>query len=96
MHSFGDYAVGWQHLGMSLPFFLMQPFAIALEILFTGGDKRSIPSPAKRFIGYLWTLAWFTYSAAWYIDSFAQAGFGREDILPFSVIRFLAAHAFAS
>ncbi|KAE9395795.1 hypothetical protein BT96DRAFT_825753 [Gymnopus androsaceus JB14] len=97
MHSFGDYTLGWQHIGMSLPFFIMQPSAIVFEILFTYATNehrytRSIPLSVKRFIGYTWTLAWFTYSAAWYIDPFAQIGFGKIDIVPFSVIRFVAGH----
>lgn len=82
---------------MSLPFFIMQPSAIVFEILFTYATNehrytRSIPLSVKRFIGYTWTLAWFTYSAAWYIDPFAQIGFGKIDIVPFSVIRFVAGH----
>ncbi|KAH7874290.1 membrane bound O-acyl transferase family-domain-containing protein [Lentinula edodes] len=98
MHSFGDYTVGLQHLGITLPFFVLQPFAILFEELFIFGLVHpkaqtyhicSLPSPIKRFLGYIWTLSWFTYSSSWYIDPIAQAGFGKDDIVPFSLVRFV-------
>ncbi|KIK56854.1 hypothetical protein GYMLUDRAFT_775031 [Collybiopsis luxurians FD-317 M1] len=104
-HSFGDYTVGFHKFGhMTLPFFALQPFAIMFEELFLFTIKslsnsnrypfirstiKSIPSPMRRCLGYTWTLAWFTYSASWYIDPAAQAGFGRSDIIPWSIIRFV-------
>ncbi|KAJ3715558.1 membrane bound O-acyl transferase family-domain-containing protein [Lentinula guzmanii] len=96
MHLFGDYTIGLKHIGVTLPFFVLQPFAILFEEFFFFGlvclkvDKHifSLPTPIKRCFGYLWTLVWFTYSSSWYIDPIAQAKFGRNAILPFSVIRF--------
>ncbi|KAJ3825508.1 membrane bound O-acyl transferase family-domain-containing protein [Lentinula raphanica] len=100
MHSFGDYSARLKYPGITLPFYMLQPFAIMLEELFFLGlvyikvDKKiySLPTPVKRCFGYFWTLMWLTYSSSWYIDPVVQAGSGRDEILPISVIRYVQAH----
>ncbi|KAF9067471.1 membrane bound O-acyl transferase family-domain-containing protein [Rhodocollybia butyracea] len=91
MHAFSGYSIG-QHFGVAFPFFIAQPLAIIFEMFFASTTKKyttSIPFYVRRCIGYTWTLVWFTYSASWYIDPIAQAGFGKNDIVSFSVVRFV-------
>ncbi|KAG6835667.1 hypothetical protein H0H93_015926 [Arthromyces matolae] len=90
MHSFGDAMVGWQYLGASFPFFVMQPFAIIAEDIIIGLARRfdcQLPPKVCYALGYTWVLAWSMFSFPFYIDWAVKAGLGSSELLPISPIR---------
>lgn len=91
----GDAMVGFQYLGASLPFFLVQPVAITVEDAVIGIARRrgmgkdGWSSMAARWIGYVWVFGWFSVSTCWYIDWAVFAGLGHEELLPASPVRYM-------
>lgn len=86
LHSFGDYMVGREHLGRSLPFFIAQAVAITLEEPIIARSN-VLPAPAARTLGYLWVMVWLLVSAPLVIDPARKFGFLDEEMIPDSPIR---------
>lgn len=90
MHSFGDAMVGWNYLGASFPFFVVQVLAIMAEDIVIGTASRLGIKPStivSRSIGYAWVFAWSMISFPLYIDWAVRAGLASCELLPISPIR---------
>lgn len=90
LHSVGDYMVGREHFGRSLPFFVAQAVAITLEepmFNFLAGRSTVLPASAARTLGYLWVMIWLLVSAPLLIDPARKFGFLNEEMVPDSPIR---------
>ncbi|KAF8639109.1 hypothetical protein AX17_001724 [Amanita inopinata Kibby_2008] len=75
VHLAGDYAlVGRLSSCRGLHFFLSQAVAITVEsVVLSAAQKLSISYPC-RWLGYLWVLAWFTYTLPQWVDPLLRAG----------------------
>jgi hypothetical protein len=90
MHAGGDVMVGTQHLGASLPFFLVQPVAISLEIAVIGITRQAGYTHSNiwtRLLGYTWVFLWFSISFPLYMNWAIYAGLGHSEIFPISPVR---------
>ncbi len=88
---------GMQHVGKSLPFFLLQAAGIAVEQgcihLLRGMGVRG--SGFYRWLGRLWVCLWFSVSAVGFVDWGIHVGFFYKDALPFSPVRYIISHCVA-
>ena len=90
MHAGGDVMVGAQNLGASLPFFLVQPVAISLEIAVIGIAWQADYTHSNiwtRLLGYTWVFLWFSISFPLYMNWAIYAGLGHSEIFPISPVR---------
>ncbi|KAF8869177.1 membrane bound O-acyl transferase family-domain-containing protein [Mucidula mucida] len=97
IHIGGDVMAGMQHVGKSLPFFLLQAAGIAVEQgcihLLRGMGVRG--SGFYRWLGRLWVCLWFSVSAVGFVDWGIHVGFFYKDALPFSPVRYIISHCVA-
>ncbi|KAF9067473.1 membrane bound O-acyl transferase family-domain-containing protein [Rhodocollybia butyracea] len=108
VHSLGDYMVGRQYLGASIPFFLVQPIGITIEEVFKylvrrytrsgahSATSKSEPSSTARVLGYIWVLWWFTVTGPLLLDPGVHAGFSQERMFPFSPVSYVLAFLYPS
>ncbi|KAG5735390.1 hypothetical protein E4T56_gene11107 [Termitomyces sp. T112] len=92
IHSFGDLMIGPQFTGRSIPFFLMNAAAITFEdSIFAVTRKMGLAGQTRisRVIGYTWVLMWFNYSLPTFYTWTLEAGLGKDEMLPFSLVRLL-------
>jgi hypothetical protein len=74
VHVGGEYPlVGYWTTRHAFRFFLLQPVAVTVETLVLGDGKMPIRG-LWRVLGYLWVLAWFTYTVPEWIDPLLRAG----------------------
>ena len=80
---------GWTWAGRSVPFFLWQVVAITLEDFVVDVAKHYHIKEGRwaHVIGWLWTVAWFTWSVPIYIDWAFAAGFARHEMFSGSLVR---------
>lgn len=90
-HLPGDMMVHPKWAGASFWFFPAQVAAITLEdfVIIHGKRLSARDAPWVRSVGYLWTAAWFTYSAPLFIDWAVQAGLARDRLLGPVIVRSL-------
>ncbi|KAG6829693.1 hypothetical protein H0H92_003811 [Tricholoma furcatifolium] len=92
IHCFGDLMVGPQYTGKSVPFFLMNAAAITLEdsiIALAGKMGIGHRTIVTRILGYVWVFMWFSFSLPTMYIWVVKAGLGKDEMLPFSLIRTL-------
>ncbi|KIY64378.1 hypothetical protein CYLTODRAFT_102818 [Cylindrobasidium torrendii FP15055 ss-10] len=76
--------------GPSFVFFLLQPAGITFESTAIALARRAgMPNNWKlwRFVGYTWTLGWFSYTATGFYDGMMKAGTLDGQPMPLSVLR---------
>ena len=75
--------------GSSFMFFLWQPCAITFEdgVIALGKRVGLEENWVWRFLGYIWTTAWFTYSTPRFVDWAVAAGLGRHLLFRGTVAR---------
>ncbi|WRT69570.1 uncharacterized protein IL334_006558 [Kwoniella shivajii] len=73
------------------PFFVLQPFALAVEALFKTlwrrlksksymkGQEPTWLTFMERIIGFIWTWVWLGYTARYFVEGMAQLGVYRRD-----------------
>lgn len=90
LHVGGDYKAV-RRLDISWLFFVSQAFAIAAEDLvfrLFAWTSVSIPVWARRLVGYIWVVAWFTFSVPWILGPWIEMGMVMQDLpMTVSVLR---------
>ena len=88
-HVFGDTMVGRRFAGYSLPFFLLQACAITLEdfVIACGKTVGIRLNLGLKAVGFVWTMAWFYWSAPHFADLGLRAGMGTHRTFGWSVVR---------
>lgn len=88
-HVFGDWMMNAKG-GSSIYFFVSQALGITIEDVVVDVAKKLNPKIGEgrwtRVVGYLWTIAWFTWSTVLYADWMARSGVGRSQGTPFSIV----------
>ena len=88
IHVFGDWAMG--HSGGSFPFFILQALAIAVEDAVIAIAKTLHPKLGDarwtRVVGYMWTIAWFSWSTVLYADWLVHAMRNNSQRAPYFII----------
>lgn len=81
--------VGRRFAGCSLPFFILQAYAITLEDFVIACGKRAgiRLNPGLKAAGFVWTMAWFYWSAPYFADWGLRAGMGTHRTFGWSVVR---------
>lgn len=88
-HLAGDMLVGREWTGSSFPFFPLQAIVITIEDAVIVAGKRAGIRDASwvRIAGYVWTVAWFTWSTPLFSDWMRAAGVqGKPRLIPGSII----------
>lgn len=80
--------------GHSFWFFPAQAIAITVEDFVIALGKRVSIQEAlwTRVLGYVWTIAWFTYSTPIFLDWAVRAGLGRDKLTEWSALRALQSY----
>ena len=75
--------------GASFPFFFSQAIAITFEDTMIGFVQRSgikVPLVLARAVGYVWAIAWLSFSWPWLFNWRLYAGVTDGQYLPISLI----------
>ncbi|KDQ17844.1 hypothetical protein BOTBODRAFT_29157 [Botryobasidium botryosum FD-172 SS1] len=87
LHGGGDYMTA-RRLDISWKFFVSQAFAIAAEDWVARICGGMVTSPvARRAIGYVWVVMWFTISLPWILESWIDMGLVAPPRESISVLR---------
>lgn len=75
--------------GASYLFFLYQALAITVEDAVVAAGRRVgiRESWGTWLVGYVWTIAWFSWSTPFFIDWALAAGLGNHRVFPSSAVR---------
>jgi Membrane bound O-acyl transferase family len=78
IHHSAEYTLYQKWGGHSMEFFLLQAVAITCEDIIISLAARaglsSKPNLFYKFIGFVWTFGWFTYSLPMWLDGMIHAG----------------------
>lgn len=74
--------------GCSYWFFLYNGFAIIFEdFVISVGKRLGVKENwVVKLLGYMWTLAWFTYATPRLVDWLMEAGLGRHQVFSRSLV----------
>lgn len=89
IHVFGDWMLEAKD-GTSFTFFFIQAFAIMFEDAIIDIARAINPKIGEarwtKIVGYLWTIAWFSWTAVWSMDWLTRAGVIESKGIQFSVV----------
>lgn len=89
VHVFADWALDGTGVSSFL-FFFIQAFAITVEDAVLDIGKKFHPKIGEgrwvRVVGYLWTIAWFSWSTVLLADWTLRAGMSKTRGIPFSIV----------